>query len=264
MQTQTTTSKDGTAIAYDVQGSGPPLVLVHGAMGSRNFGFAQKTAVAFAPHFTVYNVDRRGRNESGDTLPYSIAKEVDDIAAVCKAAGGKPYVLGSSSGAALALEAAASGVPMAGLFAYEPPFVRADPSDHTDGAAYQASLEALVAKDDRAGAVALFMRTVGVPGFIVAIMRLMPMWKTAKANAHTLPYDARVMGDFQVPAARLAKIQVPTAIGYGTKTPARLRLAAEAAAHATPKGRLVPVPKASHSGAPKFLVPVVVESLLKP
>ena len=250
-------SKDGTKLGYDVLGSGPPLVIVNGALAVRNFVFAKRMAEAFAKHFTVYNYDRRGRNDSGDTKPYTVAKEVDDVAAICKVAGGKPYVVGFSSGAALALEAAASGVAMAGLFAYEPPYTRADPSDKTD-ASFQTTLDELVAKDDRSGAVSYFMRTVGVPAFGVAVMKLLPMWKTMKATAHTLPYDARIMAGFEVPAARLAKVKVPTVLSYGTKTAPRLRMAAEAAHKAVPESRLVPVPKANHAGAPKLLVPVVV------
>jgi len=103
------TSKDGTRIAYDRTGSGPALILVDGAMCSRAFGPSEKLASQLASRFTVYRYDRRGRNDSGDTTPYSSAREVEDIAALIAAAGGSASLLGLSSGAALALEAAASG-----------------------------------------------------------------------------------------------------------------------------------------------------------
>src|SRR5690349_20946124 len=98
------TSKDGTKITYDQLGSGPAVVLVSG--GSVDKGSNASLAEALAPHFTVYNYDRRGRGESGDTQPYAVDREIEDIEAVIDAAGGKAYLYGSSSGAALAMESA--------------------------------------------------------------------------------------------------------------------------------------------------------------
>jgi len=116
-------SKDGTTIAYERTGNGPALILVDGALCSRAFGPSPKLAPLLARHFTVYAYDRRGRGQSGDTPPYSPAREVEDIAALVEAAGGSAFLLGLSSGGALALEAAASGVPVARVVAYEPPYV---------------------------------------------------------------------------------------------------------------------------------------------
>ena len=251
--TEFATSKDGTRIAYDRLGSGPALVIVNGALSVRTFTFAQKMAQELAKDFTVYNYDRRGRGDSTNTAPYSVQKEVDDLAALCKAAGGKPFVVGQSSGAALALEAAAAGVPMAGLYAYEPPYVASDPANKADTANYQRDLEAQLAKGDRDGAVTFFMRFVGVPGFGVAIMRLLPMWKVMASVAHTLPYDGRVMGDFRVPAKRLAAIKVPTIVAHGDKTAPTLKGAAKAAAGAVPKARHEVVPKANHGIKPALM-----------
>lgn len=255
--TEFATSKDGTRLAYDKLGSGPPLVIVNGALSVRTFVFARKMAEEFAKSFTVYNYDRRGRGESGDTKPYSVRKEIEDVAAMVKVAGGKPYVVGFSSGAALALEAAAANVPMAGLYAYEPPYVRADPAEAADFD-YQRTVEGFVAKDDRKGAVSYFMRFVGVPGVGVAVMKLMPMWKVMLGVAHTLPYDARVMDGFKVPGGRFAKITVPTVVGAGEKTPAPLKLGARAAADAVPKAKHDVVAKSNHGVKPKAMLPVLV------
>lgn len=261
--TQTTVSKDGTAIAYDTRGAGPALVIVNGALSVRSFVFATKAADELAKSFTVYSYDRRGRGESTDTAPYSVQKEVEDLAAVCKAAGGKPFVAGFSSGAALALEAAAAGVPMAGLYAYEPPYVR----EHAEDAIapdYHDQLDSFTANGQPDEAVAYFMRTVGVPGFGVWVMKRMPMWKVMRGVAHTLPYDARVLGDFHVPKARLAKVRAPTVVAHGSKTAPSLKAAAKAAADAVPKARFVVVPKANHGIKPKMLRPQLEAAFLGP
>lgn len=253
---RTVTSKDGTAIAYDVLGQGPPLVVVNGALGVRTFSFSQKFADELAKSFTVHNYDRRGRGDSTDNQPYSVQKEVEDLAALCKAAGGKPFVLGQSSGAALALEAAAAGVPMAGLLAYEPPYTQADPNGKTDPD-FQRNLDRFIAAGQRDEAVTYFMRTVGVPGFGIAIMRLFPMWKVMRGVAHTLPYDARVMGGFGVPADRFARIKVPTLVAAGAKTTPTLKLAAQAVAKAVPGARYQEVAKSNHAIKAQAIAPVL-------
>ena len=121
MATKYVTSADGTRIAYETLGQGAPVVFVWGALGVRSSPFAKTMREELAKDFTVFDYDRRGRGESGDTKPYAVAREVEDLRAVCEAAGGRPYVAATSSGAALALEAAASGVPMKMLAAHEPP-----------------------------------------------------------------------------------------------------------------------------------------------
>lgn len=100
---RTTTSRDGTVLAYDVYGSGPALIYITGAICFRSFMPIVQDAKAFAKEFTVYNYDRRGRGDSGNTLPWSVAGEVEDIEALIDAAGGKAYLYGHSSGAVLAL-----------------------------------------------------------------------------------------------------------------------------------------------------------------
>ena len=133
-------SKDGTTIAYERSGNGPALILVDGALCSRAFGPSPKLAPLLARHFTVYAYDRRGRGQSGDTQPYSPAREVEDIAALIEAAGGSAFLLGLSSGGALALEAAASGLPVNKVVAYEPPYV--DDSGQRGGAAHEGATQA--------------------------------------------------------------------------------------------------------------------------
>ena len=124
----TTTSRDGTTIAYDREGDGDPLVLVPGAFSYRRYPGQVKLAGLLAARFTVYSYDRRGRGDSGDTKPYAVEREIEDLAAVIDAAGGHVHVWGLSSGAVLALEAAAAGLPIRRLAVHEPPFV-VDPVD---------------------------------------------------------------------------------------------------------------------------------------
>lgn len=255
MTTEFTTSKDGTRIAYERVGSGPALVLVDGAMCYRDFGPCRSMAEHVKDKFTVYFYDRRGRGESGDTAPYSPEREYEDLAAVIAATGEDPYVLGYSSGGGLALQAAASGVPMRKLASYEAPFVGKNPRVPD----YEPTLDALIAKDDRAGALSFFMvKMVGGPAFLPLMMRLMPkVFRQLKAVAHTLPYDARVMGDFEVPAATLAKITVPTLVMGGGKAKPNMTAAVAGVAAAIPGAVLVTLPGQTHQVKDEAIAPEV-------
>jgi len=252
-------SKDGTVIAYERSGQGPALILVDGALCSRDFGPTRKLAPLLAPHFTVYVYDRRGRGESGDTAPYSKEREVEDIDALIQHAGGAAFALGFSSGGALALEAAACGLAITKVVAYEPPYV--GDNGRKRGAEYEGDLKTLIAAGDRGGAVKYFMRTmVGIPAPFVVMMQLMPwIWRKMKAVAHTLPYDAAVMSEFKVPSSRLASVRVPTLAMYGSKTDARLITATQALAAAVPGAQTRSLAGQTHNVSPTVLTPAVVE-----
>jgi len=254
------TSKDGTRIAYERLGSGPAIVLIDGAMCSRAFGPMPKIAALLKDHFTVFLYDRRGRGESGDTRPYSKAREVEDIDALVREAGGSVFAVGLSSGAALALEAAASGSAIERLAVYEPPFMPDDAARHAD-ADHEGKLKTLVAAGDRAAAVKYFMRDmVGVPVFVVLMMQLMRgVWRKLKSVAHTLPYDAAIMGDWQVPAARLAAVRTPTLAMYGGKTETRLKRAIEELVKVLPNVRQQVLPGQTHNVSAGVLVPALAE-----
>jgi pimeloyl-ACP methyl ester carboxylesterase len=257
-------SKDGTMIAYQRSGNGPALILVDGALCSRAFGPSPKLAPLLARHFTVYAYDRRGRGQSGDTHPYSPAREVEDIAAIVEAAGGSASLLGLSSGGALSLEAAASGLPVTKVVAYEPPYV--DDSGQRGGTAYEGQLKRLLAEGNRGGAVKYFMKDmVGVPAAIVVMMRVMPwIWRKLEAVAHTLPYDAAVMTAFRIPRARFGSIAVPVLVMNGSKTDARLREAAHTIVKAIPAAQYRELAGQTHNVKPDVLTPAVVEFLTTP
>jgi pimeloyl-ACP methyl ester carboxylesterase len=210
----------------------------------------------------VYSYDRRGRDGSGDTLPYTVEREVEDIEALVKEAGGSAYVYGISSGAALALEAAARLTGIRKLALYEAPFIVDDthPPRPED---YLARMDELVAAGRRGDAVRMFLRTVGVPAFGLMIMRLMPVWRKLTAVAHTLPYDLRVLGDTgsgrPLPADRWATATVPTLVMDGGKSPAWMRNAMRALADVLPDARYRTLPGQTHLLKPQALVPVLRE-----
>jgi pimeloyl-ACP methyl ester carboxylesterase len=259
--TTTVRSKDGTPIAFSRSGDGPALIVVDGALCSRAFGPSPKLAPLLARHFTVYAYDRRGRGESGDRGPYSPAREVEDIAALVEHAGGSASLVGLSSGGALALDAAASGVRIDHVVAYEPPYV--DLLGVNGGAAHGDELKRLVAKGQRGAAVKYFMKDmVGVPAPFVVMMRLMPwVWPKLEAVAHTLPYDAAVMTEFRIPRSRFASIRVPSLVMNGSKTDARLREAARALANAIPGAHHRELAGQTHNVKPDVLATAVVEAL---
>ncbi len=252
-------SKDGTSIAYDQLGSGFPVILVDGALCSRAFGPMPKLAQLLAPHFTVINYDRRGRNESGDTQPYSPEREVEDIAALIQAAGGSAFVAGVSSGAALALAAAASGLNIKKLAMYEAPFM-VDKTGHQPPPDAEAQLKALIASDRRGDAVKFFMKDmVGVPSFAVFMMSMMPIFSKLKAVAHTIPYDAAVMGDFSLPTQRAASVKIPTLVGGGEKSPSSMQNAVKQLADAIPNSALKMFKGQTHNIDVKVLAPALIE-----
>lgn len=218
----TVTSNDGTTIAYSKVGSGQALVLVDGALCYRAFGPAKKYAEALQDSFTVYTYDRRGCGESGNTAPFAVEREVEDLAAVVKAAGGSAYVFGASSGAALALEAANKGVGVTKLAVYEAPFIVDDTGPDVDDGKYHAELTKALDEDRRGDAVKLFMKLVGAPGLMVTMMRLTPAWRKLKAVAPTLPYDYAVLDHGRkgepLPADRYAGATMPALAMAGGKS----------------------------------------------
>jgi pimeloyl-ACP methyl ester carboxylesterase len=256
---KTVTSKDGTKIAYDQTGSGPAVVLVDGALCSRAFGPMPSLAKLLEPHFTVFNYDRRGRNESGDTKPYAAEREVEDLEAVIQAAGGSAFVAGVSSGAALALAGAAAGLGIKKLALYEAPFM-VDKTGHLPPKDSAEQLKKMIAEDRRGDAVKFFMKDmVNVPVFAVFIMSILPIFKKLKAVAHTLPYDATVMGDFSLPVQKAGLIKVPTLVGGGEKSPASMQNAVKQTAAAISGSELKMFPKQTHNISMKVLAPALVE-----
>ncbi|WP_181768655.1 alpha/beta fold hydrolase [Streptomyces albidus (ex Kaewkla and Franco 2022)] len=247
-------SKDGTGIAYKRTGDGPPVVLVGGATATH--AMESPLAAELAAAHTVHIYDRRGRGKSGDTAPYAVEREVEDLAAVIEAAGGEAAVYGVSSGGALALEAAASGLPITRVAVYEVPYTT-DPSMKAAAEQYTAELSERLAEDDRGGAVEAFLRHVGLPADAIAEIRRAPFWKGFKAIAPTLAYDDAVMGGAEVPAARLAQVEQPVLVVCGGAGPQWFRDAGQAVAEATPQGSYETLEGQDHQVDPAVLAPVL-------
>ena len=258
----TTRSTDGTAIAYETCGEGPPLVLVDGALCYREMGPSRALADALSEHFTVIRYDRRGRGASTDTAPYSVEREIEDLAALIAAAGGPAYVCGISSGAVLALDAAARGLPITALALYEPPFI-VDDSRPPAAADYVEQLVGLLASNRRGDAVRLFMRHVGMPAPLVPLMRLMPAWGKLKRVAHTLPYDGEIMGDTQLgrplPAERWPGTKVKTLVIVGGKSPAFFHNGTKMLAALLPNAEHRVLEGQTHMVKAKVLAPVLID-----
>ena len=257
---ETTKSADGTVIAYDRAGQGPPLIVTVGAFCDR------KTFVPPADltdRFTVYTYDRRGRGDSGDTQPYSPEREVADLAAVIEAAavsGGGSFVYGHSSGAALALRAAWQGVPISAAVAYEAPYFARDTAAEDPAA----RITALVEAGRRDEAVRYWMNdVVHAPAQVVETMEYWPSWPGLQALTHTLPYDLELSGDRGVPADNLATITVPVLVLGGANSPDGFQRIVRDTAAAIPGARLVMLEGQDHGVPPSVLAPILTEFFLR-
>lgn len=185
----TVTSKDGTKIVYDQQGEGAAVILIDGAMCTRSFGSKPELVKLLAAHFTVYSYDRRGRGDSGDTKPYAVEREIEDIEALIAEAGGAACLYGHSSGAALALEAAVTlGDTIKKIAMFEAPY-NDDREAQRGWREYTQQLTELLAANRRGDAIALFMALVGTPADQIEGMRRAPFWPALEAIAPTLAYD---------------------------------------------------------------------------
>jgi pimeloyl-ACP methyl ester carboxylesterase len=258
-------SSDGTVIAFERLGSGPPLVLVGGAFCDRTARVSGlPLARELAKQLTVFAYDRRGRGDSTDTAPYAVSRELEDLAAVLSATGAEhgAYVYGHSSGAILALEAALSGAPMGKLALYEPPLVLSGarepmPPELPD------ELAALIATGDRSGATALFLtRGVGLPATIVEQRMQHPAWASLTAASHTLSYDARLTADPESIVRRAATLRLPIALFDGAKSQPWMRAGVAGLAHAIPAAAHVTLPDQTHDVDPRAIAPKLLELFL--
>jgi pimeloyl-ACP methyl ester carboxylesterase len=253
---ESVTSRDGTTIAFDRLGEGPPVVLVCGGSVDRMADAA--IAQELASDLTVLNYDRRGRGDSGDTPPYAIEREVEDIEAVIDAAGGSANLWGSSSGAVLAMIAAASGTPVTKLAMWEPPFILDEnarpPADQVE------QYDRMIAEGRRGDAAEYFMsKVVGMPPEFVADARNQPWWAAQEAIAHTLAYDARIMGDYSIPTETAGAVKAPTMVLAGGADMPFMRASAEALADAIPDGEVRFLDGQGHNVDPTVLAPALKE-----
>lgn len=252
-------SADGTRIAYDKRGSGPAVILIDGAWCGRNMGPMPKLAPLLAPHFTVYNYDRRSRGDSGLSTDYAPQREYEDLAGLIEIAGGSACLYGTSSGAALALFATARGLPVERLAIFEPPFTNV-PGGKPMPAGYQEEVERLVREDRRAELARYFMvRMVGMPAIMMPLMRLNPAWKAMLHNAPSLPHDTAVMEGYGFPAAAARSIRVPTIVMSGDKTFKQLKEPVRLARETIPGAVFASLAGQSHDAAAEVVAPVLID-----
>jgi pimeloyl-ACP methyl ester carboxylesterase len=262
----TVTSRDGTAIAYERSGQGPTVILVAAALSDRSD--TRKLAALLAADFTVINYDRRGRGGSGDTQPYAVEREIEDLEALIDASDGSTaHVFGSSSGAVLALRAAAAGLAIDKLALFEPPFML-DAGDTSLPADYEARLTEMLRAGRRSDAVKYFMtKAVGVPGPFLLLMRVYPgLWSKMTAMAHTLLYDQAVMGDtvagLPLRASDWASVRAETLVMDGERSAEHFRIAVKSLVDVLPSARQRTLAGQNHGvveAAPKAIAPVLRE-----
>lgn len=259
---KTVISKDGTRIAYDTEGAGPVLVYVTGATCHRRYFPIRGDVKEFAKSFTVVSYDRRGRGDSGDTLPYAPLREVEDLEALIDAMGGSAFVYGHSSGAVVGLEAAlALGSKVAGLAVYDTPYVH-DEAARVSYAEVGAKVLGHLAKGENAQALQAFLLGIGVPKPFVWLLPMFPGWKTLKALAPTLAYDIELTRDLP-PVDRFRAIDRPVRILFGEKSPASMRSVAESLGASLANSDIRMVPGVDHMVPAKILVPLLREAWAK-
>ncbi|MEY9928453.1 pimeloyl-ACP methyl ester carboxylesterase [Catenulispora sp. GP43] len=257
----TVTSADGTTIAYTATGDGPAVIIVDGALCHRSFGPSGGVAEQLASEYTVYTYDRRGRGESGDADAYSPQREVEDIAALIRAAGGQARVVGFSSGGALALLAAAANIGVTKVACYEVPYVTQD--WHRELAVkYTADLHQALDEGRLEDMPALFMTLVGMPAEQLGGMRQSPMWPMFTAVAKTLTYDNAALGypaGGAVPTGLIATIAVPLLAMDGGASPDILRDPAGIIAGAGPDAERITLPEQTHEVSAEVVAPVLAK-----
>ena len=255
-------SQDGTRIAYETWGQGPALITVGGTTCDRVL--MRSTAQAFGEYFATINYDRRGRGESGDTSPYAVDREIEDIAALIEEAGGSACLYGHSSGAALVLHAVAAGLPVERFVLHDPPYAPDEPSQDA-ARAFARDIRDLLNQDKGAEAIEMTFRGTGMPEDMIAEMRTSPRWPALIALAPTLAYDSAVMGDIDrggsIPEDLAARATRPGLVLVGGQSQEFMMEVSRRLAALLPAGDHRVIEGQDHVVSPDILAPIVAEFL---
>jgi pimeloyl-ACP methyl ester carboxylesterase len=256
---KTVNSADGTPIVFDQDGQGLPIIMVVGAFNTRDT--AAPLAAVLKDRFTTINYDRRGRGDSGDTQPYAVEREIEDIGALIAHVGGGAAVFGYSSGATLALKAAAHGLSISKLVLYDAPFV-VDETYPPLPADFAEQLAGLISAGRRGDAVELYQRVaVGIPEPVIAQMRHAPFRPALEAMAQSLVYDAIVVGDRALPTDLVSSVTTPTLVIDGEESPPIMHGAARELAATMPNATRRTLAGQGHDIAPEPTAAVIAEFL---
>ncbi|NGN64606.1 alpha/beta hydrolase [Streptomyces sp. A7024] len=258
--TSTTTSADGTRIAYERLGAGATVILVPGILCTRET--VRPLAEQLADALTVFIYDRRGRGGSSDTAPYAVEREFEDLEAIVTVAGGTSALYGHSSGAGLVLRAVAAGVPAGPVVLHEPPYGPDDEASRKGAAALGREIAACIAEDRRADALIAFLSAAGMPAEMAAQAAKDPGMLEV---APTMPYDFEVQGNVRtggaIPAGEAAKVPGPVLVLAGGASPPFFLDTARRLAELLPDGRLRVLDGQDHAAAPDVVAPAVAEFL---
>jgi pimeloyl-ACP methyl ester carboxylesterase len=255
-------SKDWTGIGFEKVGTGPLLVLVDGALAFREFRGSRQLAAELAERFSVVSYDRRGRGESSDTAPYAVEREIEDIEALVDAHGGRASLYGFSSGAVLALRAAAAlGEKVERVVVLEPPFNPDDEESKSASLSYAKQMAALLDEGKRGEAVKFFLADMLPPDVLSEVERS-PEFQIMEAVAPTLAHDNAVMGDGAVPQALAQEVSIPVLVLDGAESPDFKHAAADALAAALPNATRVTLPNQNTLVEPSVLAPVIADFIL--
>ena len=254
-------SQDGTLIAVERLGAGDPVILVAGALQDR--ATYRPLAEELSRHFTVFNYDRRGRGDSGDTPPYAVDREIDDLDAVVGEAGGTASVYGHSSGAALVLHAAARGLPIDRIVLHEPPFGSGSAEERRAEREEAERISALLAQGRHGDAVRAFLAPMGMPAEMLDHLSRDP---AMRANAPTIRYDPyEVMSaasrNGRTPVEQAGGVATPALVLAGGASPEWMINASRHIADALPNGQLRVLNGQEHVVPPEVLAPVLTEFL---
>jgi pimeloyl-ACP methyl ester carboxylesterase len=262
---ETVTSKDGTKIAFDKLGTGAAVILIGGALVDRSGHYT--LAELLSHNFTVYNYDRRGRGDSGDTRPYAVMREVEDIQALIEDAGGSAYLYGISSGACLALEATAVlGIKIKKLAIYEAPYDEAE-GVAENWKAYRIKLNQLITEGKHGDAVELHLKTVGASALAIMGMKILPGWRSMKALAPTIAYDVSVVGENRlIPVERVAAINSKVLVidgGDSIESMPFMRVTADKLANIAPNAQRLTIKGQNHNVDDKVIAVVLKEFFIQ-
>ena len=245
---ETEMSRDGTSIAYERSGEGPPLVLVHGTTSDHSTW--DLVLPELGTHFTVYAMDRRGRGESreGGGSTYDIEREFEDLITLVDSIGEPAGLLGHSYGAICALEAALHSPQVRRLVLYEGTFPVPEGTELYPPGALDGVRRQLKAGDQE-GALTTFYRDIAmISPEEIEMLRSLPVWPARVALAPTIPHEMRAFEDYvsDFDPTRLANLRTPTLILLGGDSPPFEKAAAGALDAALPDSRIAVVPHQAH------------------